>query len=109
EDALLAVAEPALRYGQVAVLEADSGAIEIRHTNILEHEAGDFGRPSAQHQCALAFACDAVEYGRAGFDREIGDVARALHRALRDATRGDRDSAPARAYRIDRGLQPGVA
>ena len=109
QNALLAVAKPALAHGQVALFQPDAGPVEIGHADIAEHQPGDFGAAAAQDQRALALAGDVIEHGLPRCGGDIGDIARPLHRAVVVAAGGDLDCPHSVPDRIDRILQAGKA
>jgi len=109
QNTFLAVAEQAVGDGQVAAFQPDARPIAVRDAQILEDEAVDAARPTAQDQGRLLFAGDAVEYGGAGLLRADGDVAALLHRALRIGARRHQHRAAAIADRPDRVAQRRIA
>ena len=105
KNATLAVYELAFRDVEVALLDADAGAVAVGHAHMGEGQALDARRMAAQHQSRLLLAHAAVEHRFARHRRGEGDGARFLYGAVSVAAAGDPDRALALADRVDRVLQ----
>ena len=82
QNAFVAVLEPALHHGQVALFQPDPRAIAILAAVIGEDEAFHPRRSPAQHQPALALAQLAIHDHLARHGGLKGDIARHLHPAF---------------------------
>ena len=109
QNALLAVAEPALRYAQGTFLETDARAVAVLDGEIGENDSVDAGTSSAQDQRSLAFAGHAAQQRATRLCSAKMHNAFALHRAFAPVARGDDHSSLAAADGIDRGLQRRIA
>ena len=109
EDAALAVDEHHLRDLEIALLDADAGAVAVLDPHMGEDQPLDARRVAAQHQRRFALAHLAVEDRRAGCLGDEGDAAGLLHRALAVAAGSDADRALAVADRGDRVGEAGIA
>ena len=109
EDAALAVDEHRLDDVEIALLDADAGAIAVADMHMGEDQPFDPRRAAAQHQDRLVLAHAAVEDRGARRRRDEGDPARLLDGAILVAARRDPDRALAAADRADRVLQAGEA
>ena len=109
EDAALAVHEHRLGNGEIALLDADAGAIAVGHAQIAEDESFHPRAAPAQHKRRLALASRAVEDRASRFGGDEGDLAGFLHRALGVAARRDANRAGAVADRGHRSLEIGKA
>ena len=78
EDAALAVDEHRLDDVQVALLDADAGAVAVGDVHMGEDQPLDPRRAPAQHQGRLVLANAAVEDRRPRRGGDIGDAARLL-------------------------------
>ena len=105
QNALLAVAKPALRDVKRPVFQPDACAIAVRNGDIGEDQPVHLRTRSAQDERGLAFAGRAAEQRFARDRGAEGDRALRLDRAFAPIARRDLDRAFARTDRIDRLLQ----
>ena len=105
QNALLAVAKPALRHVERAIFQPDTCAIAIRHANIVEDDAVHHRALPAQDQCRLAFASGPGQHGTAGLGRPVFDPPGLLNGTLGIGARRDLNRATALTDCINRLLQ----
>ena len=104
EDALLAVAEPALRDGQLSAFEANACPVAIGHGDVGEDQADHRRTVAAEHERALALAGDPRKRGFARLRCAVGYPAGALDCTFVIGAGREHDRALAPADRIDRAL-----
>src|SRR5207237_7388861 len=90
---------------EVALLDANAGAVAVGHAHMGEGQSLDPRAMAAQHQSRLLLAHAPVEHGLARDRRGEGHGAGFLHGAIAIAARGDADRPLAFADRVDRVLQ----